>query len=158
MAPESTLNKMLSALYVQLHKLNMYYVVKKRNYVRHCRRLSGGGSTPPYTVTLDFREGRPRYYVPSAARRRRRDADDTVSIEEFLTTSAIRVTFRGKPPKGNNHVVAELSVFPRWAGIIGLTRLTPDGKWTRKPLAYWESNNVSSMYSPSLSEMCQVHF
>ncbi|KAI0234412.1 hypothetical protein LSAT2_015310 [Lamellibrachia satsuma] len=76
-------------------------------------RLSGGVSTPPYTVTLDFREGRPRYYVPSAARRRRRDADDTVSIEEFLTTSAIRVTFRGKPPKGNNHVVAELSVFPR---------------------------------------------
>lgn len=35
MAPESTLNKMLSTFYVQLHKLYMYYVAKKL-----CKTLS----------------------------------------------------------------------------------------------------------------------
>ena len=46
------------------------------------------------------------------------------------------------------------------ACLIDLTRLsskvnTPDVKWTRKPLAYRESNDYSHMCNPPFLDICQ---
>ncbi|KAI0234406.1 hypothetical protein LSAT2_015304 [Lamellibrachia satsuma] len=74
-------------------------------------RLAGSSRTPPYTIRLDLRDGRPE--LPPVQRRRRRDLTGPTLREEFLTSHAIRVGFYGKPLVGNNHIVPEISLYTR---------------------------------------------
>ena len=81
------------------------------SYLHYFPRLAGSSRTPPYTIRLDLRDGRPE--LPPVQRRRRRDLTAPTLREEFLTSHAIRVGFYGKPLVGNNHIVPEISVYTR---------------------------------------------
>ncbi|KAI0234409.1 hypothetical protein LSAT2_015307 [Lamellibrachia satsuma] len=63
------------------------------------RKLTGSSRTPPYTIKLDLRDGRPENYTSVPSQRGRREFRGPTSRDEFLMATAIRVVFHGQPLK-----------------------------------------------------------
>ncbi|KAK2181138.1 hypothetical protein NP493_409g02000 [Ridgeia piscesae] len=78
-------------------------------------RLAGSLNMPPYSIKLDLRDGRPQNHPPPPSSRRRRGARSRLTLEEFLTSSAIRIGFYGQPffSDRGSHIVREISVYTR---------------------------------------------